>query len=370
MNKLFIFLLLGFLLFLSLGYFCVYKILAPAIELDIKNKVQDSLARNDLGSIQVATNGRDISLKGVVSSEKLKAKAQRVAAIDGYNAIDNQIVVTKKSLNPKTIVDPYAVTLRLKEDQSIVLSGSVPDTQTKNKLLSLANSRYGKPHVTDDLSIKGNAPISWQETLVVALNSFSNLKQGQVTILNNMFELGGVTDSEASRQQVGEYLESNLPKNYTGSLDIAIMLNNESKAEAKAKTTDEAKVSESGVTDNCQKNFKALLSNNKIHFKTGRAVIAKESFKLLDELVLVAMGCTTQIMTVEGYTDSRGTERNNKKLSQQRAEAVVNYFQQKGVATNNLKAKGYGEEKPVATNKTPEGRALNRRIEFTVEEEK
>ena len=359
MKKLFIFLLLGFLLFSLLGYFCVYKISAPAIEIDIKHKVQDSLARNDFQSIQVTTNGRDITLQGIVSSEQLKDKAQRVAAVEGYHIIDNKIVVMQASLKPNAVIDPYTMTIRLKEDQSIVLSGFVPNVMEKNKLLSLANSHYGKPHVTDALSLKAKAPFNWQKMLVSVLNSLSHLKQGQAKILNNKLELTGVTESEELRQKIGKYLENNLPKNYTGSLDIVIISNNASDVATTG--------SNHQLTENCRNNFKDLLSKNKIHFKIGKAVIAKDSFKLLNELVLVAMGCTKQMMTVEGYTDSHGSEKNNKEISQQRAQAVVNYLQQKGGAVHNLNAKGYGEERPVATNKTPKGRALNRRIEFTIE---
>src|SRR5690606_5010701 len=56
----------------------------------------------------------------------------------------------------------------------------------------------------------------------------------------------------------------------------------------------------------------------------------------------------------------------NKKLSQRRAQSVVDYLTNKGIPKNRLVAKGYGEEKPVATNDTDEGRQLNRRTEFKV----
>ncbi len=354
-------LLVGLLLFFLLGYFCIHKFAAPAIEADVQKRVEESLLRNSLQSVQVNVDGRDVTLQGLVGSDALKAKATRVATVEGYHLVDNQIEVAPEQLAPKpVIIEPYTLLIGLKDDKSIVLSGSVPDPTTKIKLLSLANSRYGKPHVTDDLSIRTKAPAHWKETAVAALNSFSRLREGQVRLSDQEFLLTGVADSKELRQQIGEYLESNLPENYTGNLDIAIISRGElANEENKSLKIKRAK--------NCQKEFKGLLLRNKILFKTGGATITKSSYKLLDQLVLVAMGCPDQTIIVAGYTDSRGSDKNNKKLSQKRAQAVVNYLQEKGVSNKSLRAMGYGEENPVATNRTSKGRALNRRIEFTVE---
>ena len=227
MKKLFIFLLLGFLLLSLFGYFCAYKRLAPKIEADIKNRVKNSLLRNNLATVQVETNGRDITLKGEVGSEELKAKALRVAAIDGYHTIVNNIVVAQASVALKSSFEPYFLLIKLKKNQSILLRGFVPDMPLKNTLLSVANSRYGKSHVTDHLSIKSNSPLHWQEILMTALNSLPDLQQAQIKVSNNKFELRGFADSEESRQKIAIYLENNLPKNYTGRLDIGIIPTNE-----------------------------------------------------------------------------------------------------------------------------------------------
>ncbi len=70
---------------------------------------------------------------------------------------------------------------------------------------------------------------------------------------------------------------------------------------------------------------------------------------------------------IQGHTDNVGSNEYNQKLSEQRAQAVVNYLvQQMGVDPSRLIAKGYGESKPKVSNATPEGRAQNRRVEFVV----
>jgi len=71
-------------------------------------------------------------------------------------------------------------------------------------------------------------------------------------------------------------------------------------------------------------------------------------------------------LTIKGYTDNVGTDADNQLLSENRAKAVVDYLTKKGVSETRLKAKGYGESNPRATNDTEEGKALNRRIEMEV----
>ena len=70
---------------------------------------------------------------------------------------------------------------------------------------------------------------------------------------------------------------------------------------------------------------------------------------------------------VEGYTDSRGADDMNLKLSQQRAEAVRNYLVSRGVKGERISAEGKGEQSPIASNDTAEGRANNRRVEIVVQ---
>ena len=69
---------------------------------------------------------------------------------------------------------------------------------------------------------------------------------------------------------------------------------------------------------------------------------------------------------IGGYTDGIGSVNYNIKLSQKRAQAVVDYLVSKGVKMHNLNVVGYGKANPIATNETPEGRSMNRRVEIKV----
>lgn len=103
-----------------------------------------------------------------------------------------------------------------------------------------------------------------------------------------------------------------------------------------------------------------------VQFETGTAEIKDASYSLLDEVVAVLKDMPDIRMAVHGHTDNRGGAAYNRELSQRRAQAVVKYLTDKGIPVERLDAKGFGPDRPVATNDTAEGRAQNRRVEFKV----
>ncbi len=103
-----------------------------------------------------------------------------------------------------------------------------------------------------------------------------------------------------------------------------------------------------------------------IQFETGKATIKKSSNGVLDQIVAIMDINPEYLLTVKGHTDNVGSDAINNKLSQERAQAVVDYLIKGGVDASRLTAIGYGESKPVATNKTSKGRAINRRVELEV----
>ncbi len=105
----------------------------------------------------------------------------------------------------------------------------------------------------------------------------------------------------------------------------------------------------------------------KVFFDTGKSSVRADSTELLDE-VAAAMAAHPEVehVVIEGHTDTSGSAARNRRLSQERADAVRSYLVLKGVAPERLQAKGYGGAKPVGDNKTAEGREQNRRVEFTI----
>ncbi len=101
-----------------------------------------------------------------------------------------------------------------------------------------------------------------------------------------------------------------------------------------------------------------------ITFETAKAVLKPSSYPMLDEVVSILNEYTDYNLQMGGHTDSNGSNATNLKLSQARVDAVKEYLIKKGVTASRIEATGYGEERPVATNKTAAGRAQNRRVEL------
>jgi large repetitive protein len=106
---------------------------------------------------------------------------------------------------------------------------------------------------------------------------------------------------------------------------------------------------------------------DKIRFKKGAAEIDPTSNSLLDEIAKVVLANPQAgRIRIEGHTDNVGPKNKNQTLSQKRAESVKAYLVKKGVKADRLIAVGYGPSRPIASNKTAEGKAKNRRVEFIV----
>ncbi|MBP9207473.1 MAG: DUF4398 and OmpA-like domain-containing protein [Kofleriaceae bacterium] len=103
-----------------------------------------------------------------------------------------------------------------------------------------------------------------------------------------------------------------------------------------------------------------------IYFDFRKATIRPVSFPLLDEVAQALKDNPTIEVRIEGHTDSRGSDSFNLKLSQKRADSVRTYLVGKGTTAGRMVAKGYGENVPIADNRTQAGRDMNRRVEFVI----
>jgi outer membrane protein OmpA-like peptidoglycan-associated protein len=103
-----------------------------------------------------------------------------------------------------------------------------------------------------------------------------------------------------------------------------------------------------------------------ITFALGSASINSRFNSVLGEVAEVLSEYSETRVRVEGHTDSSGSDGYNQQLSERRALAVSRFLSRDGVARSRLAVRGYGERRPVASNETPSGRALNRRVEIQI----
>ena len=118
------------------------------------------------------------------------------------------------------------------------------------------------------------------------------------------------------------------------------------------------------VTEEVQKKLNDYART--ILFDTGKSSIKAESTSVMVDIITILNEYPTAKFSVEGHTDSVGSNSLNQKLSESRALAVKEFLVSKGVDAFRLSAIGYGEDKPISTNNTAKGRAENRRVEINL----
>lgn len=120
------------------------------------------------------------------------------------------------------------------------------------------------------------------------------------------------------------------------------------------------------VVDNRGCDVQVVIELQGVHFDYDKSTLRPESIRILDAAVRTLGEHGSILIEVAGYTDSRGSESYNQRLSQNRARVVYDYLVSRGVSADRMSWRGYGESNPVATNETEEGRAKNRRTELII----
>jgi OOP family OmpA-OmpF porin len=225
----------------------------------------------------------------------------------------------------------------------IVAAGTLPDEASKAALLARLRDVYGANRVVDQLAVGRVAtPANWNEYLHKLLTP--NLKmvtRGQLKVDGNVVTLRGDVANEAQRQQIANDIATSLNPTYT--------VNNGLRVAA----------SEQAALD-------TALGDRIIEFDSGKATLADSGKAILDQMSVALLALKNKKVEVIGHTDNAGSRAGNLSLSQARAEAVKTYIASRGVAPDLVAVSGEGPDRPVADNRTPEGRARNRRIEFKV----
>ena len=127
---------------------------------------------------------------------------------------------------------------------------------------------------------------------------------------------------------------------------------------------------EDGCPDTAPSNVKItnkqIVIEEKVLFASGRAVILPVSYGILDSVKQVLADYPDITIRIEGHTDSDGPDEMNARLSKERADSVFEYMLGKGIEARRMSTEGFGETRPIDTNRTPGGKANNRRVEFHI----
>lgn len=352
-----------------------------------------------------------------VAGEAEDAGAYRTLTSMGSN-MPKAVKLVSAHITPP-VVSPHVWTARF-DGRAMNFKGFVPSEAARANLLAAAREKLPEAAVTDDTEPGEGVAPGWAETALLAVRQLRRLENGTAEIRDGQLVVSGLAPDDEAAEAVRAALKA-LPAAYKLSdaltvkpkpkpveppapvappepqpapvpnVDVVVptlpvpplppFLLPPTAALPEPKPVEPPKpvelpkaVPEPRPTPqqvqaakSCQDTLRTVAAQGTLLFRYGSADLAPGSNDTLDKLAAAAKACPDMLIEVGGHSSIEGEAQANLRLSQNRAQSVVDYLVKTGgVDTRQLEAKGYGVEKPVAPNTTPENLARNRRIEFSV----
>lgn len=327
----------------------------------LEQHVATSLLAAGYPGLEIDMDGQRAVLRGIVEDDADIEAARRAAltAVGAGGAWPGGVTsVDMSGVSVGAFERPYTWSVRRVESR-VVLAGAVPSENARADLMAAAAQAFPTIESVDDMHVAGGAPSpSFTQVARDAVRLLADMNSGEARIVDSQLVVigdGGQAAVDALRnafEAPPAPFRSRLAVTIDG-LDVdhpelqGLNLNN-------------------GDAETCERAFDRLMERNVINFAPGSSAIDPSSRRVLDSLASVALRCDRFSLEVAGHTDNVGTRELNMELSQTRADAVANYLSGQGVARSRLTARGYGPDRPRASNATEAGQASNRRIEFYV----
>ncbi|VAW00591.1 hypothetical protein MNBD_ALPHA05-32 [hydrothermal vent metagenome] len=267
------------------------------------------------------------------------------------------------------LADPFLWIAELQAGQ-LVLSGYAPSPSARDAVFLLAAMRFPDADISGALEIASGAPAEdgWLSAASISLQALARLNTGAVEANGPAFEVSGVVADIAEAAAVKQLMAliddgfSGIAKLTPAPPEIA---QPETTSEEHADTdATPAEVIEPDRALRCAEQSRSILGDAQISFARDRASLNRSSRALLDALAAALGACPDLKIAITGHTDAAGGAAANRRLSLARARAVGDYLRAAGVDAARITTSGAGESQPLVSNRTAEGRARNRRIEF------
>lgn len=236
---------------------------------------------------------------------------------------------------------------------TLLLRGRMTDGNLRDTVEGLARALFPGVDVRASLRLDQGLPHGWAKRVFAGLKSLSLLVDGTLVVQPKLVDIRGIAHDPDASDEISRILSAALGAAEMFAIEVNYV---EPEDTGPAVPTPEE----------CVAGIGAILDSQKIIFQPGSSEIGQDSFPVIDRIAEVMDGCFEVRMEIAGHTDSQGREEMNLRLSQWRAESVLNALEARRVLTGNLIPTGYGETRPIADNGTREGREENRRIEFTL----
>jgi OOP family OmpA-OmpF porin len=254
-----------------------------------------------------------------------------------------------------TATAPVAVVQKLAASLlagTLTLQGTVPNQAAHDAVVGGARQAFGADRVVDQLTVSADvqaAPWATGFPAIVARLA-SGVKKGAVRADEHSITVSGIATSKKAESGLLTAAAA------AGGAGVQIV-DRITVVTGAAPAASAAKV---------QRSLNAILRSSNVQFQTDAFVLTALGRQTLDKVVPILRRARTVKIEIQGYTDSIGAPAVNLRISQRRAEAVRTYLVSRGIAASRLTARGFGSANPIATNASPIGRALNRRIEMKI----
>jgi OmpA-OmpF porin, OOP family len=252
-------------------------------------------------------------------------------------------------------VDPNAgppeFVATLSPEGNVQLRGRLSDEALRELADSYAKASFGSDKVYTAARIVEDLPADWPTRVLSGLDALSKLANGSVIVTPTNVNVTGNTGNPDAGTQIATLLAGKLGEGQ----DYSVSVIYQEKLDP---------VLGLPTPEECEAQIGNVVANGKINFEPGSATIDASALGTMDQIAEILKTCGDIALEIQGYTDSQGREEMNLALSQSRAQSVLNELRARRVITGSFVATGFGEENPIATNDTEDGREANRRIEF------
>ena len=231
----------------------------------------------------------------------------------------------------------------------ISVAGTSQSTEHETVIDRVIEDRFPRHEVARDYRPGVGVPEHWETVSTRALYVMAAMESATAIIEHDRLHLQGVTIQPQVFRQRLDFLREAMPGAAAISDDVIVIDN-------------------AAASDALCRRWFTDLGSLPVSFTESSTDLRSSSYPSLDKLADFAWHCSRATILIAGHTDASGNEAWNLQLSRARAQAVANYLQQNGVASERLIVEGRGSQEPIADNATRYGRSQNRRIEFELRE--
>ncbi len=337
---------------------------APLIERDIENRSRQLLKAAGVGQVRVRADGRELLLRGdAAARDKATAIAAEIFGVVGVQWLDDDRTFSQQgngddnseqnSAQPGALI-PWKTRLTLLDGQLSIEGDRPSGERASSAIVARIAADYGERNVSMDAQGTENIPVYWADTVKAAAKALGKMVSGSAEIKSNKLFVEGVVAEDEDQALIKKLLLALTPPEVSWGT---------------AFETQAAEVRQIALRmspADCDVRVAEFMSDKRVQFRKSKTSLQDSAFAVIDGVMVILARCPQAKVQIGGYTDARGDPELNKRLSRERAETVREYLVEKGMNMARLDARGYGPLRPIATNKTARGRAVNRRIEFRV----